>query len=123
MPSSVCDGCALRLYNTKSYNLHGVGNPFSGNCIVVPNVDYKAYKGKSMDFSTQVEVIRNILIPFTGGGESNFYIVPLINSITRVGTMEEKQLLFDSMLDWRAYNLVPSTKRGAAKGAKETVLA
>lgn len=52
-----------------------------------------------------------------------FYIVPLINSITRVGTMEEKQLLFDSMLDWRAYNLVPSTKRGAAKGAKETVLA
>lgn len=52
-----------------------------------------------------------------------FYIVPLINSITRVGTMEEKKLLFDSMLDWKAYNLVPSTKRGAAKGVKETVLA
>lgn len=52
-----------------------------------------------------------------------FYIVPLINSITRVGTMQEKQLLFDSMLDWRAYNLVSSTKRGAAKGSKETILA
>ena len=52
-----------------------------------------------------------------------FYIVPLINSITRVGTMEEKQLLFDSMLDWKAYNLIPSTKRGAAKGSKETILA
>lgn len=52
-----------------------------------------------------------------------FYIVPLINSITRVGTMAEKELLFDSMLDWKAYNLVPSTKRGAAKGSKETILA
>ena len=52
-----------------------------------------------------------------------FYIVPLINSITRVGTMQEKQLLFDSMLDWKAYNLVPSTKRGAPKGSKETILA
>ena len=78
MVKSVCDNCALRLYNTKSYNIQGIGNPFYGNCIVVPNVDYKAYKGKSMDFSTQVEVIRNILIPFTGGEESNFYIVPLI---------------------------------------------
>ena len=78
MVKSVCDNCALRLYNTKSYNIQGIGNPFYGNCIVVPNVDYKAYKGKSMDFSTQVKVIRNILIPFTGGEESNFYIVPLI---------------------------------------------
>lgn len=52
-----------------------------------------------------------------------FYIVPLINSITRVGTLEEKQLLFDSMLDWKAYNVIPSTKRGAGAGAKETVLA
>lgn len=51
-----------------------------------------------------------------------FYIVPLINSITRVGTTEEKQLLFDSMLDWKAYNLIPSTKRGM-KGTMETVLA
>ena len=75
---SVCEGCALRLYNTKSYNLHGVGNPFSGNCIVVPNVDYKAYKGKSMSFSSQIEVIKEILIPLTGVEESNFYVVPLI---------------------------------------------
>lgn len=75
---SVCEGCALRLYNTKSYNLHGVGNPFSGNCIVVPNVDYKAYKGKSMSFSSQIEVIKEVLIPLTGEEEPNSFIVPLI---------------------------------------------
>lgn len=43
-----------------------------------------------------------------------FYIVPLINSITRVGTLEEKTLLFESMLNWKAFDLVPSTKRGCA---------
>lgn len=75
---NVCENCALRLYNTKSYNLHGVGNPFSGNCIVVPNVDYKAYKGKSMSFSSQVEVIKEVLIPLTGEEEPNSFIVPLI---------------------------------------------
>ena len=80
----VCNNCALRLYNTKSYNLQGVGNPYMGNVIVVPNVDYKAYKGKSMDFSAQVEIIKDILIPFTGVEESNFYIVPLIRCNERI---------------------------------------
>lgn len=78
MDNSICDNCALRLYNTKSYNLQGIGNPFYGNCIVVPNVDYKAYKGKSMDFSSQVKIIKDVLHLSTGEEESNFYIVPLI---------------------------------------------
>lgn len=50
-----------------------------------------------------------------------FYIVPLINSITRVGTLEEKTLLFESMLNWKAFDLVPSTKRGCT-GQQETRL-
>ena len=78
MIKSVCDNCALRLYNTKSYNIQGIGNPFYGNCIVVPNVDYKAYKGKSMDFSTQVEIIKDTLRLSTGVEDFNFYIIPLI---------------------------------------------
>lgn len=41
-----------------------------------------------------------------------FYIVPLVNAVTRVGTMEEKILLFESMLEWKAFEEVPSTKRG-----------
>jgi len=74
----ICDNCALRLYNTKSYNLHGIGNFFKGNCIVVPNVDYKAYKGKSMSFSSQVEIIKDVLHLSTGEEEYNFCILPLI---------------------------------------------
>lgn len=50
-----------------------------------------------------------------------FYIVPLVNAITRVGTQDEKQILFESMLEWKAYDLIPSTKRGC-KGQEEARL-
>lgn len=50
-----------------------------------------------------------------------FYIVPFINAITRVGTRQEKKLIFESMLEWKAKELVPSTKRGC-KGQMETLV-
>lgn len=61
--------------------------------------------------------IGDTLSPFVAA----FYIVPLINAVTRIGTLDEKQLLFDSMLEWKAYELVPSTKRGE-KGKQETLV-
>lgn len=51
-----------------------------------------------------------------------FYVVPLVNAITRVGTMTEKKILFDSMLEWKANTLIESTKRGHKAGEQETVL-
>ena len=41
-----------------------------------------------------------------------FYIVPYINAMTRTGTMEEKMLMFEAMLEWKSDLMVPSTKRG-----------
>ena len=41
-----------------------------------------------------------------------FYIVPYINAMTRSGTLEEKYLTFEAMLEWRADEMIPSTKRG-----------
>lgn len=41
-----------------------------------------------------------------------FYIVPYINAMTRSGTMEEKYLMFEAMLEWRSNEMIPSTKRG-----------
>ena len=43
-----------------------------------------------------------------------FYIAPYVNAVTRIGTLEERILLFNSMLEWKADDLVPSTKRGCA---------
>lgn len=49
----------------------------------------------------------------------SFYIAPYINAVIRVGTAEEKELLFESMLDFKAFEQIPSTKRGC-KGQFET---
>lgn len=48
-----------------------------------------------------------------------FYVAPYINAITRVGQEEEKCTLFEAMLEWKAYESIPSTKRGC-KGQLET---
>ena len=48
-----------------------------------------------------------------------FYIVPYINAMTRSGTSDEKYLMFEAMLEWRANEMIPSTKRGF-KGTLET---
>ena len=48
-----------------------------------------------------------------------FYIAPYVNATIRVGTQEEKLILFESMLDYRGYEQIPSTKRGC-KGQVET---
>ncbi len=51
-----------------------------------------------------------------------FYIAPFVNAMTRSGTIEEKKLLFQSMLQHRAFIEIPSTKRGHAAGATQTVV-
>lgn len=48
-----------------------------------------------------------------------FYVAPYVNAITRVGLEEEKRTLFEAMLEWKAYESIPSTKRGC-KGQLET---
>lgn len=41
-----------------------------------------------------------------------FAVVPFINAITRSGTMEEKDMVFQGMLSQYAFDKVPSSKRG-----------
>ena len=48
-----------------------------------------------------------------------FYIAPYINATIRMGTNDDKMLMFEAMLNHKAYELIDSTKRGC-KGQKET---
>jgi single-stranded-DNA-specific exonuclease len=48
-----------------------------------------------------------------------FYIAPYVNATVRMGTQDEKLLLFESMLDYQGNESIPSTKRGC-KGQYET---
>mgnify|MGYP006369542525 FL=1 len=41
-----------------------------------------------------------------------FYIAPYVNATIRMGSQEEKRLMFESMLTHKAYIKIPSTKRG-----------
>lgn len=63
--------------------------------------------------------IGNELTPF---GVS-FYIVPFVNAITRFGTQDEKEVVFNAMLEFKANQKIPSTKRGHKFGDMETILA
>ena len=48
-----------------------------------------------------------------------FYVAPYVNATIRMGDQDEKLILFESMLDFRAYEQIPSTKRGC-RGQMET---
>ena len=50
-----------------------------------------------------------------------FYVAPYINATIRMGTPSEKMLLFHSMLENKAYEKIPSTKRGCS-GQMETIV-
>ena len=51
-----------------------------------------------------------------------FYIVPFVNAITRSGTLEEKELIFSSMLKFKAFEKILSNKRGHKAGEMERLV-
>lgn len=53
--------------------------------------------------------------------DAAFYIVPMINAVQRSGTIEEKEILFKSMLKYEAFQMIDSTKRGC-KGQTERLV-
>lgn len=50
-----------------------------------------------------------------------FYVAPYVNATIRMGTPEEKRIMFESMLEHKAYKEIPSTKRGC-KGQMEKIV-
>lgn len=53
----VCKDCPMRLFNIKHHNLQGIGNPYFGICIVIPNVDYDAYKKVILDIVIKLKLL------------------------------------------------------------------
>lgn len=57
----------------------------------------------------------------TGIGAA-FFIVPFVNATTRTGTIEEKNLIFESMLQHKAFIKIPEIKRGKETGRTENLV-
>ncbi len=96
----VADMMDLRNFETKelvSLGMNKLRNPF-----IINFVDAQSYSLKGQ------------VTPYG----ISFYIAPYINATIRVGTWDEKLLMFESMLDFRAYEQIASTKRGC-KGQLE----
>lgn len=51
-----------------------------------------------------------------------WYIAPFINAMVRSGEKEEKELLFQSMLNFKAFQKIPSNKRGHKLGEMEDLI-
>lgn len=101
--SLIADMMDLRNLETRhliTKGLKSLRNPF-----------FKAL-AKRQDFSIKKGGGLN---PFTIG----WYIAPLINAIVRSGTHTEKMLLFESMIDFKAYEQIISNKKGVKKGTLE----
>ena len=97
----IADMMDMRDFETKhliNLGLKGVRNPYFSAMV------------KKNEFSLGTEL--------TPMGVA-FYVAPYVNATIRMGTHDEKIMLFESMLDFRAYEQIPSTKRGC-KGQLET---
>lgn len=96
---------------TKGFRKENIKNPF---------IDYMLDKN-SFPLSKSDYISSNSDMSCTPMGAA-FFIVPFINAITRSGTIEEKYLLFNSMLNHKAFQQVLSTKRGHKLGEKEQLI-
>lgn len=70
------------------------------------------------DFSLNKAEYKSSYLKISPMGAS-FFVVPLINACVRSGTMEEKDLIFKSMLNQYAFEEILSNKRGHKVGEKE----
>lgn len=92
----IADMMDLRDYETaylSHYGLKNVTNPFFNTMVQMQSYSIDRAGG---------------LCPFA----ISFYVAPLVNAAIRMGNEQQKILLFESMLDFKGYEKIPSTKRG-----------
>ena len=53
---------------------------------------------------------------------ASWFIAPFVNAMVRSGEADEKELLFNAFLKFKAFNIVPSTKRGHKPGETEQLV-
>lgn len=96
---------------TKGFKKDNIKNPF---------IDYMLDKN-SFPLSKADYVSSDPEMSCTSIGAA-FFIVPFVNAITRSGTQEEKLLLFNAMLNHKAFEEIFSNKRGHKLGEKEKLI-
>ena len=96
---------------TKGFKKENIKNPF---------IEYMIDKN-SFPLSKSDYLSPNPEMACTSMGAA-FFIVPFVNAITRSGTAKEKELIFNSMLNHKAFVKVPSNKKGHKLGEQELLV-
>lgn len=102
-----------------------VGDMMSLSELETKHLVTKGFKNKNLHnpfitniFNKNAYKLGNQITPFGAA----FYIAPFINAIVRSGTQEEKEIVFNSMLENKAYEEILSNKRGHKQGETEFVV-
>lgn len=114
---NMADMMSMKEFETKHLIFEGfksenIKNPFifeiaNKNEYSLNKSDYKPSSDSGMQFSPM---------------GAAFFISPFVNAIVRSGTLEEKELIFESMLSFKAFEQIPSNKRGHKVGDMERVV-
>ena len=94
----------------KGFKASNVKNPF-----IFEMANKNSYSLNKGDYQSHNELM------FTPMGAA-FFIAPFVNAMVRSGTQEEKELIFNSMIKFKAFEQVLSTKRGHRPGEMERVV-
>ena len=94
----------------KGFQVTNVKNPF-----IFEMANKNSYSLNKGDYQSH----NNLM--FTPMGAA-FFIAPFVNAMVRSGTQEEKELIFNSMIKFKAFEIVPSTKRGHRPGETERIV-
>jgi single-stranded-DNA-specific exonuclease len=94
----------------KGFQAANVKNPF-----IFEMANKNSYSLNKGDYQSHNDLM------FTPMGAA-FFIAPFVNAMVRSGTQEEKELIFNSMIKFKAFEIVPSTKRGHRPGETERVV-
>lgn len=97
---------------TKGFKKENIKNPF-----IIGMLDKNEFPLSKPDY-----ISTDNTMACTSMGAA-FFIVPFVNAMTRSGTQIEKNLLFNSMLNHKAFERILSNKRGHRLGEQEALLA
>lgn len=104
----------IRSLETKELIFKGLRDENIRNPLIAGLVNKNEFALSKADYAPSPH--NNLRITPMGAA---FFIIPFLNALSRSGTMEEKLLVFESMLTMRAFEEILSNKRGHKLGEME----
>lgn len=114
---NVADMMSMTSIETKSLIFEGFKDKNIINPFIFEMSEKNSFSLNKVDYKPSAD--NHLKISPMGAA---FFIAPFVNAMVRSGTMEEKTLLFYSMLKTKAFEMIPSNKRGHKPGEMERLV-